>query len=54
MKPEVTTVPVDKTTYEIIKTLAALDRRSVRVWLNIHFENMSPQLKEDEDDGLFN
>jgi len=54
MKPEVTTVPVDKTTYEIIKTLAALDRRSIRVWLNIHFENMSPKLQENEDYDIFN
>ena len=54
MKNDITTVTVSKAVYEIIQDQAKLDERSVRIWLQRFIVSSFPQLKENEDDGLFN
>ena len=54
MKNDITTVTVSKAVYEIMQDQARLDERSVRIWLQRFIVSSFPQLKENEDDGLFN
>jgi len=54
MKNDITTVTVSKAVYEIIQDQAKLDERSVRIWLQRFIVSSFPQLKENEDDDLFN
>ena len=54
MKNDITTVTVSKAVYEIMQAQAKLDERSVRIWLQRFIVSSFPQLKENEDDDLFN
>lgn len=54
MNKDITTVTVNKATYELMKKQANLDERSVRVWLQRHISSLFSESKEHEDDDLFN
>lgn len=54
MNKDITTVTVNKATYELMKEQAKLDQRSVRIWLERLISSSFSKSKEHEDDNLFN